>query len=235
MRCSRMDGIGPLEHFSAGFALSGIFDWELDASAADLPLMDGSASFGGTMRGRPLRCIDMPVGWRWEIRNAWGGHLLARAAQEFHVESVVHVNGVGQRWCATEQELPGCLDARTFVDVDSFVSARDAGMLRGCEVGQGILFGPARTPAGEAFVRTQGLPCDGGVLVGAPLRMTSEAAAHKVLDLIGDLALWVRGLPCLRIEMEGVGHREFHELGRALLDVPPCSGGVLGARFSRHV
>lgn len=234
-RCSRMKDIGPLEHFAAGFALSGIFDWELDVSAADLPLMDGSASFCKDIRQRCMAWLDVPVGWRRDIRNERGGRLLAQAADAFQVEAWVEGNGARQQWHGAEGNLLDCLDARTFADVDEFAAARDAGWLRGGGVGQGILFGPARSLAGENLVRAHGLRLEGTVLAGAPLRMPSEAAAHKVLDLVGDLSLWLRGLPRLRIEMAGVGHREFHELGRALLEELPCSGRVLGARFSRHV
>lgn len=235
MRCSRMEGIGPLEHFAAGFALAGIFDWMLEVSAADLPLLDGSASFCKPARQRSIAWLDVPAGWRGEIRSKRGGLLLAEAADDFLVASVVEVGATRQRWQGSERDLADCLNARTFVDVDAFASARAAGLLRGCEIGQGILFGPARTAAGEGLTRSMGLPPDAPVLVGAPLRMPSEAAAHKTLDLVGDLALWLRGLPRLRIEMTDVGHREFHELGRALLDVLPCSGRAGGARFSRHV
>jgi len=234
-RCSRMDGIGPLEHFAASFALSGIFDWELKVSAADLPLMDGAAGFCKDIRPRSIVWLDVPVGWRREIRNERGGRLLAQTADTFQVDSCVEINGTRHRWCGAEGGLLDCLNARTFADVDAFAAAQEAGLLLGCGVGQGILFGPARSLAGENLVRAHDLRLEGNVLAGAPLRMPSEAAAHKALDLVGDLSLWLRGLPRLRIEMTGVGHREFHELGRALLEELPCSGRVLGARFSRHV
>ena len=49
--------------------------------------------------------------------------------------------------------------------------------------------------------------------------MNGECAAHKVLDLVGDLALWLGFLPCIEIEMRNVGHAQFHALGQHLLSL----------------
>ena len=42
-RCTRVEGIGPLEHLAAAAAILGFPHWELVADHGDLPLFDGSA------------------------------------------------------------------------------------------------------------------------------------------------------------------------------------------------
>jgi hypothetical protein len=223
MRCSQFHGVGPLEHFAAGLALSGAADWVLEVSNPDLPLGDGSAQAMMTPVRRPLPWLEVPMDFSQTTSNERGGELRVRSAGRFSVTSRLRLpSGEMQTWSADGDEIRDCHRARTFIGVDHFVSARIAGLLGGCDIGQGCLLGPATTTEGARWSRERGLDPDAAVMSGEPLRMAGELAAHKVLDLIGDLALWTGGIPRLEITMEGVGHREFHALGNALKNLATC-------------
>jgi hypothetical protein len=216
LRCSRFMGIGPLEHYSAAMLLSACGDWILQASRGDLPLLDGSAVF----LGKPFQDLKaVPVegfeACSWLRTN--GGFLHARPSGEFQVRSETTLpDGSSETWSGGVKELADCMKARTFIAVDEFAKARASGLLAGCGEGQGRLLGPASSEAGRRLAESRGLDPDATILVGARERMDGECAAHKVLDLVGDLGLFIGALPGLEIHMKDVGHREFHALGSML-------------------
>jgi UDP-3-O-acyl-N-acetylglucosamine deacetylase len=222
-RCSQFRGSGPLEHYAAAFALSGCADWILEVSGPDLPLADGSSLAMMSPLERALPWLQVPSGFEFEASNERGGWLRVRAAAEFAMVSCWALpSGEIQTWTAKGEGLRSCAQARTFIEIDDLAKARAAGLLQGCALGQGLVLGPAQSQEGASLAWRLGLEASAGVLSGLPLRMPCEVAAHKVLDLVGDLALWTGGIPVLEIQMQAVGHREFHALGRALNERMSC-------------
>jgi hypothetical protein len=57
---------------------------------------------------------------------------------------------------------------------------------------------------------------DPALLHPASYRLTHEAARHKILDLLGDLALLELRLPRLRLHLRNAGHYHHHQLLEAL-------------------
>ena len=211
-RCSEFLGIGPLEHLAAALLLAGWSDWCLHVQGGGVPLFDGSASEFRIPRSH-LGILEEPFsGFDFQISTSWGGHLVAKAADSFRVISRLS----NECWSGGVSELPECLSARTFITIDALVVAQEAGLLLGCKLDQGRILGPAKSDAGRMLAKDLGLDPDSKVLWGEP-KMEAELAAHKVLDLVGDLSLWIGVLPALEIDFEQVGHEQFHELGRALL------------------
>lgn len=217
LRCSRLERFGPLEHFAAGLVIAGWEDWRLDVSQADLPLLDGSGRFAATIPVRKRCCLELISDWDVSLHNDRGGRLKARSCREFRVTSKVSLpDGSLQEWVATEANLELCLQARTFIAIDALPQALDAGLLQGCAPSQAQILGPATTDAGRRLALELGMVPDALRWNGAE-RFPGECAAHKVLDLVGDLGLFLGMLPRIEIEMENVGHKEFHALGRELL------------------
>ncbi len=88
--------------------------------------------------------------------------------------------------------------ARTFALQEQAEAMREAGLAKGGSLDNAVVLGPA------------------GVLNPGGLRGIDEPLRHKILDLMGDLALL--GHPLLaRIRVEQPGHGFNHALGRALL------------------
>lgn len=216
LRHTSSDGIGPLEHASAALLLAGWSNWICEVEGGGLPLLNGdAASFGIRIHG-PMPAIRFP-----EMEGEWasprGGRLRARASREFRVTSRVGLpDGTVQAWSADEASLSECLRARTFIAIDDLAKALEAGLLQGCEPSQAQILGPAATDEGRLLALALGMDPRAARLNG-PERFPDECAAHKVLDLVGDLGLFLGALPRIEIEMENVGHQEFHALGRSLL------------------
>jgi len=222
LRCTRVHGIGPLEHLSAAAGVLGVRGWILEAEHPDLPLFDGSAlpwveGFAGFPREAPPGiAFDLPGGsWEGEDR----GTLEVEPGDGFHLDVGWSRGPFGEeRWQGGLGDLPGILAARTFVDAADWWEARRNGLLGGVDSDSGRLFRGLRPVPAEAMaeLRRNGLRTDGLVWSGAGERMPRECAAHKALDLVGDIACAIGYLPALRITAQDAGHSLHAELCRAL-------------------
>ena len=78
--------------------------------------------------------------------------------------------------------------ARTFGFLNEFEALRDSGLIRGGSLDNAVVLTP-----------------EGGVMNSEGLRFADEFIRHKILDIIGDLALF--GKPLLgHVEAERTGH-----------------------------
>lgn len=120
-------------------------------------------------------------------------------------------------WEGGEDDLAGILGARTFVDVDDWLAAREAGWLQGTESGSGRLL-RGDSPSAQAVRLARELAVDpvASVWTGGAERMPGECAAHKALDLAGDIGAWIGYLPPLSVFARDAGHELHHRSGRAL-------------------
>jgi UDP-3-O-acyl-N-acetylglucosamine deacetylase len=224
LRCTRVDGIGPLEHLSAAAVVLGLPGWILEAEHPDLPLFDGSAAaWAKRTIGFPrVEPKSVPVDLS---RRTWCGKdrgtLDVEPSERFHLEVEWSRGPFGaERWEGGLEDLPGVLAARTFVDAANWWEARMNGLLKGVDPDSGRLFrgaDPVPTEALEAL-RQEGLRLDGPVWSGGEERMPMECAAHKTLDLVGDIGCAIGYLPALRITARDAGHALHAELCRALRD-----------------
>jgi UDP-3-O-[3-hydroxymyristoyl] N-acetylglucosamine deacetylase len=211
-----------LEHLSAAAAILGVPGWVLEAQHADLPLFDGSARVWAKWMEKLVRetlaCHHLelsPVSWRGRHR----GHLEAQAASEFHLEVEWSAGPFGpERWEGGFSDLPGILGARTFIEAGDWWMARRRGLLHGIDPGSGrLLAGPIALPEiALEELRREGIEPRGRVWTGGDERIPDECAAHKALDLVGDIACAIGYLPALRIVARDAGHTLHAKLGQAL-------------------
>lgn len=216
-------GIHTVEHLISALAGLGITDALVDVHGAELPMMDGSAlPFARALLG--VGVVEVPAGphplapllvtrsLRLQRDSAW-------------IQADPHEQGDAGPWLDLHYRLdygPGApippqsgsfrLDyarpdtqaylrdvapARTFTTVEEALAMRRAGLFSHLSPGDTLVIGP-----------------DGPV--GGPYRLPGEPARHKLLDLIGDLAL--AGRPILgRISASQSGHALNHEMAGALL------------------
>lgn len=223
-RCSRTGDTGPLEHVVAGLALAGLPGWILEADHHDLPLLDGSASAwyasarslageGATVRTEPVvRDVET-------LRSDRGGTISGKIARDFHLEVAWTRGPEGPEvWRGGLGELAQVVAARTFIDLDVYLAIRAQGGLSGTDIHSGRLL-RGRSPLDEdaiAFAREVGADPDAPVWTGGPPRMEAECAAHKALDLVGDILLWLGYLPCMDVVACDAGHALHHRFGARL-------------------
>ncbi len=196
----------------------------------EIPFMDGSAlpflsavkSMLGGDAGNPGR----QFGWRqyscdlqWEL--FWdGGSMRVAPAPTFQVSYLLRREGIEQ---AAELDNPDHFQeriapARSFLFLSEWENAEShAGGPRwnGADWNSGLLL--AESPERYDRSREQGRP-PAEVAGSYPMlnatewRVPDELACHKILDLLGDLALLDLSLPRLRIEVVNGGHYQNHQL-----------------------
>jgi len=120
--------------------------------------------------------------------------------QKFHLESPRH---------AVSEILP----ARTFIFSHEWDEAKKQGLLKGCGSDSGLLF--ARSQKEFEWAKVQNSELKGKtfpLLHPESERVDQEPVKHKILDLLGDLALLNLALPRLRILVRNGGHALNHLL-----------------------
>lgn len=190
------------EHLSAAALGWPLKATQLKAPLGDIPILDGSAQpwrmLLEELHGKPtgqLAWYEAPVsgkreweGGYWEIAPSTGEALEI----EYALERFAYKKSL-KRIIRRYTDLDDILSARTFIFEPEFEIAQSQGLLPGAAEGCGLLLRGNHTEAPE-------------VLYGGPLRHREEPVLHKMLDLLGDLALFGPFLPKLRIRIHNGGH-----------------------------
>jgi UDP-3-O-[3-hydroxymyristoyl] N-acetylglucosamine deacetylase/3-hydroxyacyl-[acyl-carrier-protein] dehydratase len=197
------------EHFLAACQGLGIDNLYVELSAVEFPGLDGSArefvdmlrSAGVVEQGSPLRSFDVtdPVtisdGRTSLVALPWKNGLKITYTLDDHGGAL----GGAQ---VVEVELGEESFARDIAPARTFCLAKEVAMLRSIGLGKGATY-------------QNTCVYDGDRLIDNTLRFKDEAARHKVLDLIGDLAHVARRLNAHIIAVRS-GHRENMLLVQAL-------------------
>jgi len=201
--------VGTIEHLMAALAACGIDDLVIDVNAPELPILDGSAapflflieSAGITEHGgareivQILRPVRVEQGEAFaELRphhGAYGSGLELSLAIEF---SAAVIGRQALNLSLTAQNFAAELGpARTFTQAAEVEALRAAGLARGGSLANAIVVD------GDKILNPEGL------------RFPDEFVRHKMLDVIGDLALGGA------ISGRFIGNRTGHALNNQLL------------------
>jgi UDP-3-O-[3-hydroxymyristoyl] N-acetylglucosamine deacetylase len=217
--------VGTVEHLLSALAGSGVTDCVIEVDGPELPIGDGSALlWTNALVGAGLRDLDeavVPIRLREPLLLAGkgGAFLVAHpsATPRYTVAIQFEHPLVGTqvtRWEPTEpgQEYAAeVAPARTFGFIEEVEALRAAGLARGGSEDNAVVV------FADRFSR--------------PLRFPDELARHKLLDLIGDLALAGRPLAA-----DVIAYRPSHalntEFARRLQDAAAAGGGSDPGEFS---
>lgn len=195
------------EHLLSALYATHIYDARIELNASEIPILDGSAKpwydaiqsagielstalvHGITLR-HPIRIEDPDTG-------AWAEAIPA-AYPSFEVQlshDPLAVGPVSARFMPNDDYGNGVAPARTFTLATHITPLIHRGLLKGAQPGSGILIVDDSLSnedwiALDAFVgQSLERRSDIGPLPLTPFRMDNEPASHKLLDLIGDIAL----------------------------------------------
>lgn len=198
-RCTCLSGGGAsvqtVEHALAALVGLGIADALLEVDGPEVPQLDGSAlpwveaarAAGLTpSERRPViaREIEVRDGPR-TLRLSPGDGVDVRSTVDFAHPSIGRAE---VRWTGDADDFVRRLaPARTFALLEDVEALRAQGRIQGGSLSSAVVLGP------------------GGPLNPEGLRFPDEPARHKLLDLLGDLAL-LGGAPRGRVEAERYGH-----------------------------
>lgn len=204
---------------------------DIHCDTAEIPGLDGSARpwFTALAANIPVEYAAAPS--EYDTALTWSydgseGRITAEPADAFSVHYTLSRGEMLETvTLATASDAPATiLPARTFIFAREWGKLREAladvkssDVLGGVDAGSGLLLAETR----EEFARTitdfpENSENQFPLLHPRTFRMDSEAARHKVLDLLGDLALQGLALPRLRITIVNGGHALNHLLLDAL-------------------
>ncbi len=207
--------IGTIEHVMAALVGAGIDDAIVEVDGPEIPIMDGSASpflfliecAGIVTSAAPRQAIEVLRPVRVEDEN--GAFAELRPNAEAALDAVLEIDfpntAIGRQALAfrltPEGFRDGLADARTFTLAEDVARLQAAGLAQGGSLANAVV------------VDGQNILNPGG------LRRPDEFVRHKMLDMVGDLAL--AGAP-LRARFSGSrsGHALNNQLLRALFADP---------------
>ncbi len=200
--------LSTVEHLLAALAGCGLTHVHLELSGEEIPLLDGSAldwvdaisEAGITPAVTPrsvIPIIDRPL-----VINRGTSVITATPADQFTLVGIVDFpySAIGQQFFKIELTpayfVKEIAPARTFGFVDQLDQLKKSGLIKGGSLENALV-------------------CDSNNWLNPPLRFENEPVRHKLLDLIGDLALV--GFPKAQILVYRGSHSLHKDLAVALV------------------
>ncbi|MFM1901905.1 MAG: UDP-3-0-acyl N-acetylglucosamine deacetylase [Cyanobacteriota bacterium] len=199
--------LATVEHLLAALGGTGLTHVHLRVSGAEIPLLDGSAqgwveaiAEAGIMPAASPRLerprLEQPI-----VRHRGASVISATPAEAFQLVGVIDFPqaAIGRQQLALtltpERFVDEIAPARTFGFRDQVEQLRAAGLIQGGALDNALV-------------------CDGDHWLNPPLRFADEPVRHKLLDLIGDLALV--GFPRAQVLVYRGSHGLHTDLAAAL-------------------
>lgn len=173
--------LATVEHLLAALAGTGVSQAEIRVEGSELPLLDGSAlPWVELIRRAGLQCVgarpSSPRLLRALTFQAGTSFVTALPSDQLHLGAAIDFDqpAIGRQVLALtltpQRFVAEIAPARTFGLLSQVEQLRAAGLIQG-----GAL--------------ENALVCDGDQWLNPPLRFADEPVRHKILDLLGDLAL----------------------------------------------
>ncbi|MDQ3000581.1 MAG: UDP-3-O-acyl-N-acetylglucosamine deacetylase [Fibrobacterota bacterium] len=216
------------EHLLAALLFFRESPLDIDCDAPEPPGLDGSALAYREALARLNPAGAAAPAWRhyssgldWEYHWSYGS-LRVRPASGFRVRYELDRAPLRQVFVLEDPETAWreILPARTFAFHGEWREAVARGLMTGAGPDSGMLL--AESESGHRELLRAHPEWKGGPfpLLNQPeWRMENELAKHKILDLLGDLALADLALPAVEIDIRNGGHRINHMLVDKLLTV----------------
>ncbi|MDD5593395.1 MAG: UDP-3-O-acyl-N-acetylglucosamine deacetylase [Candidatus Margulisbacteria bacterium] len=204
-RGTTLDGVAVVEHFlSAAYGL-GLDNLEIKVLGGELPIADGSAlpfalaleKAGIVEQAADKVFFELKTGIKIGGKDAW---LEAMPCDGLRIEFMVKFEGLGEQFFVFDPEKQSYIKeigpARTFGYLDEAETLKRAGLALGASFDNALVLGK------NGYVNQP--------------RFADELVRHKILDLIGDLALLGRPLHA-SIKAYCSGHKLNADLVRLIL------------------
>ncbi len=209
--------------------------FHVEVSGREIPLLDGSGLpwlkliaqvLGEEAEGEGLKNQVAFDTYSTELQQSYAvnkGYFEVSPAPHFSVEYSVDLGTVshhylfdmGKEGCH-EAFLNDIAPARTFTTWADYNFCLENNLLKGVSLDSGWLIAQSYSDfekGTQLFKETGEYPW----INPLEFRTENELAKHKILDLIGDLALYRLALPKLKIKVKNAGHFQNHQLLKDLI------------------
>jgi UDP-3-O-[3-hydroxymyristoyl] N-acetylglucosamine deacetylase/3-hydroxyacyl-[acyl-carrier-protein] dehydratase len=199
--------VSTVEHVLSALTGLGFDNVLLEIDGPEMPIMDGtSMPFVDVLKSagkieqdapRDYFVVTEPIAYKDEVT---GTELLALPSDDFEATVMIDFNSkvLGPQFASLhsmEEYEAAIAPCRTFVFVHELEKLLDMGLIKGGDLDNAIVIADRKMDAEEldALAKKMGKPGirvdSEGVLNTVKLRFQNEPARHKLLDVIGDLAL----------------------------------------------
>lgn len=207
VRCTEIQGLATIEHVLSALAGMGITDAVLEVTGSEMPALDGSAlPFAKSIAAASkVNCGRIVVNGPFaRVYEKEEDLTIAVGKGEGHWKYVFHSDErwpheqAFETWLTPDSFLSEIAGARTFCFEEEVEPLRTAGLGKGLDESSVLVLGK------EGYVNKA--------------RFDDEPARHKLMDLIGDLALC--GIPpqALNVSAHRSGHRSNNAMARRLME-----------------
>ncbi len=227
--------VSTVEHLLAALKGCGISNALIDIDAQEVPIMDGSAApfvaafqeVGIQEQEAEQKYLDVAAPIYWEDEETGASYTIL-PSETFELTTLIDFESsvVGKQYAQLDslddfaQEIA---PSRTFVFLHELNALADAGLVKGGELDNALVFVEEVPQNGELVALAEKLQVKQeikvertGILNTTALRFDNEAARHKLLDIVGDLALTGLDLR-LKIIASKPGHAANTRLAKELL------------------
>ena len=224
--------VGTVEHLMASLYALGIDNCRIDLDGSEIPILDGSAAplvaliekAGITEQNEDKNYYVLEDTFTYKSED--GGEIMAIPSEEFEVTALIDYGSsvLGPQHAHLDKMVnfgEEIASARTFSFLRELEPLLDQGLIKGGDLNNAIVYvdqeiAPATLEKlKKAFDREDVQVTQNGTLNNIQLRFSNEAARHKLLDVVGDLALIGRPLKA-RIMATKPGHGINAEFTKAL-------------------
>ena len=224
--------VGTVEHLMASLYALGIDNCRIDLDGSEIPILDGSAAplvaliekAGITEQDEDKNYYVLEETFTYKSED--GGEIMAIPSEEFEVTALIDYGSsvLGPQHAHLDKMVnfgEEIASARTFSFLRELEPLLDQGLIKGGDLNNAIVYvdqeiAPATLEKlKKAFDREDVQVTQNGTLNNIQLRFSNEAARHKLLDVVGDLALIGRPLKA-RIMATKPGHGNNAEFTKAL-------------------
>ncbi len=209
------------EHLLATLLFFADQPFDIQCDVSELPGLDGSAlGFREVLAQLSPQCAVEPR-WReypsdlhWNHHWSYG-HVRVQPAANFRIRYILDRAPLHQNFLLDDPQVAwsDILPARSFAYHREWEQALTVGQMLGAGLDSGLLL--AESEAEHQALLSRHSDWQGGafpLLNQLHWRMEDEPAKHKILDVLGDLALAGLALPKLDIEIRNGGHWTNHML-----------------------
>ncbi len=200
--------VSTIEHLMSALRARGVDNCRIELDGPEVPILDGSAkpfvddidSVGLQEQDAERRYLCITHKVVYEEREK-GLRIIALPEEYFAAEVAIAFDGtrcLANQWAQIEDlrtEYDQIYDCRTFVFLHEIAPLLNMGLIKGGDLDNAIVFVEGQLSEGQRVELAQKLGRRdvtihaSGVLNDRDLKYSNEAARHKLLDLIGDLAL----------------------------------------------
>ncbi len=224
--------IATIEHLMAAFSALNLEDIVVEVDGPEIPILDGSSSqfirqlvsAGFTEAESTKEVFKVNETFSF-IDSDTGSEYVVYPSDHLELKTILHFSDdtMGDM-VATMQNLSRFRDeiaeARTFVFLSEVEPLFDAGLIKGGDIDNALVIVDKKLTDKEVQnLRVKlGKPdasIEDGVISSTPMRFKNEPARHKLLDLVGDLALFGKDIHA-KIIATRPGHKSNIALAKLL-------------------